>query len=35
MERESYGESTIGYVQVKGTGDTYSLICAIAPQNTK
>ncbi|KZS09151.1 Uncharacterized protein APZ42_026642 [Daphnia magna] len=31
--RESYGESAIGYVQVKRTGILYSLICEIAPEH--
>jgi hypothetical protein len=31
--RESYGESAIGYVQVKRSGNHYSLMYAIAPEH--
>ncbi len=31
--RESYGESAISHVQVKRTGDIYSVICGVAPEH--
>ena len=31
--RESYGESAVGYVQVKKTGNIYTLLCGVTPEH--